>query len=137
TATPTRGGLTAYTSGKASGPVTRPITIAARIPYQIAWISERPRRQRNTVSAGASSIGSAWGRAYSPIIPSRLAESAAPPLPNRDPTTAYRTIETAAAATAYFSRLRTTSPSSVPWVVTEAIVVSEIGAMLSPKRAPL
>ena len=33
-------------------------------------------------------------------------------------------------------RLRTTPPMSAPWVVAEAMVVSETGDTLSPKVAP-
>ena len=36
----------------------------------------------------------------------------------------------------YLIRVRTTLPSSAPWVAEEAMVVSEMGARLSPKAAP-
>ena len=46
-------------------------------------------------------------------------------------------MENPAATKAYFSLLFTTVLISAPCVKAEAIVVSEIGAMLSPKKAPL
>ena len=43
---------------------------------------------------------------------------------------------TAAAGSAYWRRLRTTPPMGAPWLVAEAIVVSDTGETLSPKVAP-
>ena len=53
------------------------------------------------------------------------------------PTMTNKTAEIIADIAAYGNRVRTTSLISASWVTAEEIVVSEIGARLSPKIAPL
>ena len=93
-------------------------------------IRSQPLRIMNTIIIGSTSSTSALAE-----LPSRSRPAGTPASLTR-PNTANRTAATAPEMAAYGKRVRTTWETSASCVSEEEIVVSEMGARLSPKIAP-
>ena len=111
-------------------PLTRPAAMPAMTPQAKAVMRCFFIRQRAMMTTGTTSmiresgLGSTWAA-------SRTIELVSVLVKIRKHTSAMR-----AAGMEYFIRERTTLPNSAFWVVAEAMVVSEMGARLSPNAAP-
>ena len=114
----------------AMSPRDRPSITAASSPASSASTRWRRPSSIATTTSGTSAIGRPRALPATGAIGPPASGVAAPPSHNA------AAIAARPAGSTYFSRARTVPPISAPCVPAEAIVVSEMGEMLSPNVAP-